>query len=89
MISALKLTWRVAYAEMNAIGSLINGKPTSPVAWTMFRVPYLTTGSTHPVRATYAGKNEGVKLSRAALAEWVLEEIDAKKWVGKAPMLSA
>lgn len=53
------------------------------------RVGVLTQGEMAPVVSSYIGDGtDGMILSRRSMAIWILEEIDAKKWVGKAPSLS-
>jgi hypothetical protein len=57
--------------------------------WTVLRIPILTDDGSKPVHAGYTGDGKAkTKLSRQSLAEWCLEELEAKKWVGRAPFLS-
>ncbi|KAH8696462.1 hypothetical protein BGW36DRAFT_428471 [Talaromyces proteolyticus] len=57
--------------------------------WTVIRIPMLTNHSAMPVYAGYVGDGRAKsKLSRQSLAQWCLEELEAKNWVGKAPFLS-
>ncbi|KAF7350479.1 NAD(P)-binding protein [Mycena venus] len=75
-------------AEMVAIAKAVAA--ANDLDWTVFRVPMLTEESADlPVAAGLLGPNyKGTKyLSRASMAVWILEEIEKRQWVKKAPML--
>lgn len=62
---------------------------STKLEWTVVRIPMLTDLHSKPVHAGYTGDKKGtMKLSRQSLAEWCLEELQAGKWIGKAPFLS-
>lgn len=74
---------------MSGIGAFVEWQPSEQLNWTLFRVPFLTNGKAGPVKASWAGRGEdGMFLSRKSLARWVLGEIEEKKWVGDAPLIS-
>lgn len=53
------------------------------------RLPLLTNGEVKPVQAGYVGSGKDkMILSRSSMCVWVLNEIEEKKWVGRAPALS-
>lgn len=55
----------------------------------VFRLPLLTNGEVKPVQAGYVGSGKDkLILSRSSMCIWVLNEIEEKKWVGKAPAIS-
>lgn len=77
-----------AYYEMIAIGDTVSAIPTDTLRWTLFRVGWLNNGAAQPVKATYTGSGEdSLGISRASIAQWVVDEITAEKFVGKAPYI--
>ena len=57
--------------------------------WTVPRITFLTNGESKPVYAGYVGDGRsGLAVTRRSVADWCLTELFAKKWVGKAPVLS-
>lgn len=53
------------------------------------RLPVLTNGEVKPVQAGYVGSGkDSMILTRRSMCIWVLNEIEEKKWVGKAPGIS-
>lgn len=53
------------------------------------RVPILHNGEVKPVQTGHVGSGtDGMMLSRRSMCIWVLNEIEERKWVGKAPMIS-
>lgn len=77
-----------AYYEMIAIGDTVSAIPTDTLRWTLFRVGWLNNGAAQPVKATYTGSgDDSLGISRASIAQWVVEEIAAEKFVGKAPYI--
>ncbi|KAK4493913.1 hypothetical protein PRZ48_015099 [Zasmidium cellare] len=87
-VLAIWLIGGSAYDEVNGIGRVVSALPLSEIEWTLFRVPALTNGEAKPVRAGNVGEGkDGIILSRKSIAIWVLQELQEKKWVGKAPAL--
>lgn len=85
----IKTMARDAYEDLVAIGDYVSSIPNDQLAWTMMRLPNLTDGEPKPVKEAFrGGRNDGMSLTRASLPQWVLKEIDERKWVGKPPMLS-
>lgn len=77
-----------AYSEMIGIGETVSAISTDKLRWTLFRVGWLNNGPAQPVNATYTGSGEdSLGISRASIAEWLVEEIAAEKFVGKAPYI--
>lgn len=84
----VKLLAGSAAAEMRGIGETITAIPTDTLRWTLFRVGWLNNGPAKPVTATYTGSGQdGLGISRASIAQWVIEEIDREQFVGKAPYI--
>ena len=93
------LKWRVsvflistffndAYREFIGLGTFIASQKSSPVKWTLFRVPFLTNNEARPVTATYLGSGEdGMSLSRKSMAAWVAQEMVRDDWAMKTPAL--
>jgi hypothetical protein len=54
----------------------------------VFRVPHMTDGEKGKAAAGLLGRQYpgGTELSSRSLVNWVLEEIEKKEWVRKAPM---
>jgi hypothetical protein len=58
------------------------------IKWTLFRVGGLTNGEKRPVEATFLGTGkDGMWISRASVAEWVMEEAIQEKWVRRIPYI--
>lgn len=84
----MKLIGGSAYHEMIAIGDTVSVIPTDKLKWTLFRVGWLNNGTAQPVKETYTGSGEdALGISRASIAQWVVEEIASEKFVGKAPYI--
>lgn len=87
-VAVVKLIGGSAYHEMIAIGDTVSAISTDTLRWTLFRVGWLNNGPAQPVKATYTGSGEDtLGISRASIAQWVVEEITAEKFVGKAPYI--
>ncbi|KAF5573966.1 C6 transcription factor [Fusarium pseudocircinatum] len=85
----IKTMARDAFEDLVAIGNYVSSIPTDQLAWTIMRLPNLSDGQMKPVKEAVRGDgNDGMSLTRSSLAQWVLKEIDEKKWVGKSPMIS-
>jgi len=62
---------------------------SSNVDWVAVRVPRLTDdAATGSVRMVFGNPSPGWKVTRADLAEFMLQQLNQDKWVGKAPILS-
>jgi hypothetical protein len=56
---------------------------------TLRRVPLLNNGDAKPVHASIIGDGtESLHLTRKSMAQWLLQELKEREWVGKAPMIS-
>ncbi|KAJ7057878.1 NAD(P)-binding protein [Mycena amicta] len=76
-------------AEMVGIAKAVAS--ADDLDWTVFRVPHLTDhGAELPVAAGLIGPDyqASIDLSRKSMAVWILNEIEERKWVKKAPMLA-
>lgn len=61
----------------------------SDVEWTIVRFPRLMDGKhTRTYRVGFVGKDSGTQISRADAADFVLQELTAKKWLRKLPLVS-
>ncbi|RPD81604.1 NAD-P-binding protein [Lentinus tigrinus ALCF2SS1-7] len=79
-----------AYKDVVAIGETIRTAPPEELVWTIARVPLLTEKPDKEVIAGYVGDGKTkTKLSRAAFAAFVLKELEANEWCGKAPLISS
>ncbi|KAF8746270.1 hypothetical protein AX14_000065 [Amanita brunnescens Koide BX004] len=86
IISGVKTLARNAYKDMVAIGDTVR---SSDIDWTIVRVPFLTNGASTNVVAGYVGDgHDGVFLSRAGFAHFVVSEIGKREWIRKAPLVS-
>jgi hypothetical protein len=53
------------------------------------RVPHLSNGAENLVRASILGDGtDGMFLTRKSIAAWLLQEIQERQWIQKAPALS-
>jgi putative NADH-flavin reductase len=82
----LNLVSKHAVEDMRRV---VDAVRTSDRDWTVVRVPMLTE---EPAKGTlrigYLGADVGVRLSRADMAAFMLKQIDAATWRGKAPVIS-
>ncbi|KAG9223175.1 hypothetical protein PLEOSDRAFT_1088364 [Pleurotus ostreatus PC15] len=79
---------RNAYKDVVAWGELI--RKEDDLEWTLMRVAILTSGESKEYAAGYIGApNIGTFLSRAAYAAFVVDEIERREWVRKAPMIAS
>lgn len=89
VVSLIKVIGGSAYQEISGLGKLTAEVPVGKLAWTLFRVPFLTNGNAGPVEAAYTGSGaDALTLSRKSMAEWLIQELNEGKWVGKAPLIS-
>lgn len=87
MVWLLKTLVGDAYKEITGMGRAVFALPLDEVEWTMFRVPWLTNGEAKPVCAGMIQSEAGLLLSRKSIAVGLLQELEERKWVGKAPAL--
>ncbi len=84
----IKIIGGSAYQEFNGLGAFVASTKVEDLKWTLFRVPFLGNGEAKPVTATYTGTGQdGMFLTRSSIAQWVLQEVQEEKWVGKTPVL--
>lgn len=82
----LKLTAREVYEDML---QAVEAVRASDLGWTIVRVPMLHEGpGSGGVRSGYLGGDVGARLSRAAMAAFMLEQIDSDQYVHEAPVIS-
>lgn len=61
----------------------------SGLEWTLVRGPMLTEGQlTQHYKVGYVGKDSGTRISRADLAHFMLKELEDRKFVSKAPVVT-
>lgn len=67
----------------------IAAQPLEDLKWTLFRVPGLQAGTVAgPVVTVNKGEDHWRwYLERVSLAEWVLNEVEADRFVGQAPLV--
>lgn len=68
---------------------MVNKVKGSDLDWTVVRVPMLTEdAATGRIREGYVGKDIGPRLSRADMADYLLRQVEDRRYVGKAPAIS-
>ena len=78
-----------AYKDVVAIGDIVRTKGED-LDWTIVRVPILTNTESRAVVGGYIGDGKvGTLLPRLAFAVFMVEEVEKREWVKKAPMISA
>lgn len=87
MVMGVYLFARAAYDEITGFSPLVAQLPKDDLGWTIYRVPILRNGEAREVVAGYVG-DVGVTIERKALAEWLLQEMEQNKWVGKCPAVA-
>ena len=61
----------------------------SGLEWIVVRGPMLTDGEhTGVYKSTFVGKDSGMRVSRADVADFMLAQLDSDQWLHKAPMVS-
>jgi hypothetical protein len=87
-----RLLWYIApdqQLQVIGLATYTIQQPLEQLEWTVVRIPMLTNHGQMPLHAGYVGDGRAKsKLSRQSLAEWCLQELEAKEWVGKALFLS-
>lgn len=67
----------------------VNVIQASELDWTIVRFPRLMDGArTGKYRVGYVGRDSGSQLSRADGADFVLNELTARQWIRKSPIVS-
>lgn len=83
----LKRFSRYVYEDMVQVVAKVRA---SDLDWTVVRVPMLTDGPrTGNVRVGYVGKGMGMRISRADLAAFMLEQVSDQTYLHKAPAISS
>lgn len=79
---------RGQFDEMVSVGDYITSLSAEEAKWTLFRVGGLTNGESRPVEATFLGSGQdNMWISRASVAQWVMDEAIQDKWVGEMPYI--
>lgn len=87
LVNGVATLARNAYKDVVAIGENIRTKGAD-LDWTIVRVPILTETESTGVIAGYVGDGKtNTFLARLGFASFVIEEIEKKEWVKKAPLL--
>ncbi|MEN4013471.1 MAG: SDR family oxidoreductase [Chloroflexota bacterium] len=82
----LRLSARDAYEDMMKAAALVR---QSGLDWTIVRVPMLTDDpATGQVKVGMVGKGTGARISRADMADFILQQAQQRNFAGKAPMIS-
>ena len=86
MVGLVRLAMAPAYRSINAMADIIR---TSSLDWTLMRLPLLHDNPTSsPARARGIGEPGGLRLSRRALADFLVDEASDGEWNGRAPLLA-
>lgn len=87
LVLSVKLGLRAAYDEIVAIGEAVR---SSPLNWTLVRVPLLINGGpTGQVRAGFLGTGVvRARLTRSDLAQFFVDQLDDSRWSRSAPAIS-
>ncbi len=82
----IKTTSRNVYEDMRQTAQIIR---QSDRGWTIVRVPRLTDGSrTGQVKASWVGKGMGMQITRADMADFMLDQITDETYLRQAPAIS-
>jgi len=87
-VKMIKLLANSAYREIVGTAEVVR---TSPLDWTLVRLPMLSDKQAHkPAAAGYVGdpRIKLFSLSRGALADFLLAQVADSQWVRKSPVLS-
>ncbi|KAI0073188.1 NAD(P)-binding protein [Panus rudis PR-1116 ss-1] len=87
----IRLVMPKAYRDVNSWSRLLRDEGHKyGIDWTAVRVPWLHNKPGQKVKAGYVGDGTvGVTLSRLALAEFFVAQIEGKEWVGKMLAISS
>lgn len=87
LISGVATFARNAYRDVVAIGDAVRRRGDG-LEWTIVRVPVLTDKDNAQVLAGYVGDGKtNTFLTRKGFAAFVLEEVEKKAWIKKAPLI--
>lgn len=91
LVTIVWLIQRNAYHDIITYSKVIVDMSNEyDIDWTLVRVPNLNSKSGQKVVAGYLGDGKtSIFLSRYAIAEFYVREIEGKEWVRKAPALSS
>jgi uncharacterized protein YbjT (DUF2867 family) len=86
MVTGIRLGMTPAYRTIIAMAETVRA---SSLDWTLARLPLLHDKPTHtPARPRQIGEPGGLRLSRSALADFLINEAAAGTWSGRAPLLA-
>lgn len=87
LINLVKLINRSAYDEIISVGKVVR---SSNLDWTIIRLSLLNNNpKSGKVKVGYLGRKEvGLKISRADIADFMLKQVQDKKYIRKAPAIS-
>ncbi len=86
LVNMIKITVNSACKEIIRIGELIR---SSSLDWTLVRVGFLNNGEIQPLKVGYYGHGTvDVKISRASIAKFMLDQVKSGKHVRKSPAIS-
>jgi putative NADH-flavin reductase len=87
LVSMIKTTMRPVYEEIVNVAQIVRD---SDLDWTIVRVSILNNHrKSSKVRVGYLGTGEvGVRLSRADLADFILDELKNAKYIRQMPAIS-
>ncbi|CDO70901.1 hypothetical protein BN946_scf184829.g9 [Trametes cinnabarina] len=89
LVSGVAVFAHNAYKDVVAIGETVRSS-ANDLVWTIARVPILTDKPDTAFVAGYIGDGKiGTRLSRAAFAAFVIQELEMNEWCRKAPMVSS
>lgn len=89
MINVVKTGARSAYKDIVAVGEIIREKGRD-LDWTIVRVPILTNSdNTQTIVGSVGDGKVGTTVSRRAFASFVVEEVEQRKWVKRAPLITS
>jgi putative NADH-flavin reductase len=82
----LQVVSKNVYADMQRVVAIVRASDRD---WTIVRVPMLTDGPKKgTVRVGYVGKGVGARLTRADLADFMLEQIQNQTYLHQTPAIS-
>jgi putative NADH-flavin reductase len=82
----LKLVSRWVYEDMR---QMVDAVRNAEVRWTIVRVPMLADDEpTGDVKAGYVGKGMGMRVTRADMASFMLDQVESEEFTHKAPAIS-
>ncbi|KAG6837893.1 hypothetical protein H0H93_013046 [Arthromyces matolae] len=89
MVTAVATVGRPAYNDIVEIGKTVRTHGAD-LDWTILRVPALTNRSSTDVVLGYIGDGRtNIHLARAGYAAFVVDEIEKKEWIKKAPLITS